>query len=126
MHKAHTLLKTAYTLPKLQLIDSVIIKWKCTSSRAVGASVHLFLRERFQNTIAEIKYIARTYIDILFSMGNKLVKFWVKSKVCLWLSLSTGIQRAALCKQHSSKGCSLSSKKQTAQQNYYFKLFKLA
>lgn len=125
MHKAHALQKTAYTLPKLQLIDSVIIKWKCTSLRAVGASVHFFVRERFQHPIAEIKYIARTYTDILFLIRNKLVKFWVKSKVCLWLSPSTGIQRVGLCK-HSSKGCSLSSKKKTAQQNYYFKLFKLA
>lgn len=103
MHKAHALQKTDYTLPKLQLIDSVIIKWKRTSCRAVGASVHLFLRERFQNTIAEIKYIVRTYSDILFSIGNKLVKFWVKNKVCLWLSPSMGIERPALCK-HSSKG----------------------
>jgi len=58
--------------------------------------MHPFLRERFQNTRAEIKYIARTYIDILFSTGIKLVKFWVKSKVCLWLSPPTGIESFSL------------------------------
>lgn len=65
-HKAHALQKIAYTLYKLQLIDSVIIKLKCKPCRALDWSVSLFLRERFQNTIAVIKYIVRTYIDILF------------------------------------------------------------
>lgn len=35
MHKTHALQKIAYTLYKLQLIDSVIIKLKCKPCRAL-------------------------------------------------------------------------------------------